>query len=153
MCTRITHSPEADVFVVWAKLDGVIRGFILEKGMEGLSAPKIEGKFGLRASVTGQIVMENVFVPEQNMLPNKKGLGAPFGCLNNARSAFRNTNFPPNSQPTQPHTVRVSCPSHPDSESHGARLALRSTVSTWLERIHSIATSSGNHWHATNLCR
>lgn len=82
---RITHSPEADVFVVWAKLDGVIRGFILEKGMEGLSAPVIEGKFGLRASVTGQIVMEKVFVPEENMLPNKKGLGAPFGCLNNAR--------------------------------------------------------------------
>ena len=60
--TRITHSPAADVFVVWGKLNGVIRGFILEKGMEGLSAPKIEGKFGLRASVTGQIVMEKVRV-------------------------------------------------------------------------------------------
>merc|ERR1712146_230361 len=81
----ITHSPIADVFVVWGKLDGVIRGFILEKGMEGLSAPMISGKFGLRASKTGQIVMENVFVPEANLLPNVKGLGGPFGCLNNAR--------------------------------------------------------------------
>lgn len=81
----ITHSPVADVFVVWAKLDGVIKGFILERGMEGLSTPKIEGKFGLRASVTGQIVMEDVFVPGENLLPNAKGLGGPFGCLNNAR--------------------------------------------------------------------
>lgn len=83
--TWITHSPVADVFVVWGKLNGVIRGFILEKGMEGLSAPKIEGKFGLRASATGQIVMEKVFVPADNLLPNAKGLGGPFGCLNNAR--------------------------------------------------------------------
>jgi len=75
----ITHSPVADVFVVWAKLDGVIKGFILERGMEGLSTPKIEGKFGLRASVTGQIVMEDVFVPAENLLPNAKGLGGPFG--------------------------------------------------------------------------
>ncbi len=82
----ITNSPAADVFVVWAKTDDdVIRGFILEKGMEGLSAPKIEGKFSLRASITGEIVMDNVFVPEENLLPNIKGLGGPFGCLNNAR--------------------------------------------------------------------
>lgn len=81
----ITNSPVADVFVVWAKLDGVIRGFILDKGMEGLSAPKIEGKFSLRASITGEIVMDNVFVPTENMLPNAKGLSGPFGCLNKAR--------------------------------------------------------------------
>ncbi len=82
----ITNSPVADVFVVWAKTDdGIIRGFILEKGMEGLSAPKIEGKFSLRASVTGEIVMDNVFVPEENLLPNIQGLGGPFGCLNSAR--------------------------------------------------------------------
>lgn len=81
----ITNSPVADVFVVWAKLDGVIKGFILEKGMTGLSAPKIEGKFSLRASITGEIVMENVFVPSENMLPNAKGLSGPFGCLNKAR--------------------------------------------------------------------
>ena len=81
----ITNSPVADVFVVWAKLDGVIRGFILEKGMKGLSAPKIKGKFSLRASVTGEIVMDNVFVPEENMFPKIKGLAGPFGCLNKAR--------------------------------------------------------------------
>lgn len=82
----ITNSPIADVFVVWAKDDaGVIRGFILEKGMAGLSVPKIEGKFSLRASVTGEIVMDNVFVPEENKLPNAKGLSGPFGCLNRAR--------------------------------------------------------------------
>ncbi|MCC9620651.1 acyl-CoA dehydrogenase [Thalassospira sp. MA62] len=82
----ITNSPIADVFVVWGKDDeGVIRGFVLEKGMKGLSAPKIEGKFSLRASITGEIVMDNVFVPEENMLPNAKGLGGPFGCLNKAR--------------------------------------------------------------------
>lgn len=81
----ITNSPVADVFVVWGKLDGVIRGFILEKGMEGLSAPKIEGKFSLRASITGEIVMDNVFVPAENILPNAKGLSGPFGCLNKAR--------------------------------------------------------------------
>ena len=81
----ITNSPVADIFVVWAKLDGVIRGFILEKGMGGLSAPKIEGKFSLRASITGEIVMDNVFVPLENMLPNAKGLSGPFGCLNKAR--------------------------------------------------------------------
>jgi glutaryl-CoA dehydrogenase len=82
----ITNSPIADVMVVWAKDDaGDIRGFILERGMEGLSTPKIEGKFSLRASVTGEIVMDQVFVPEANLLPNVKGLKGPFGCLNNAR--------------------------------------------------------------------
>ncbi|PCI60216.1 MAG: acyl-CoA dehydrogenase [Gammaproteobacteria bacterium] len=81
----ITNSPIADVFIVWGKLDGVIRGFILDKGMDGLSAPKIEGKFSLRASITGEIVMEDVFVPEENMLPNVTGLKGPFGCLNKAR--------------------------------------------------------------------
>ncbi len=81
----ITNSPIADVFVVWAKLDGEIRGFILEKGMAGLSAPKIEGKFSLRASITGEIVMDNVMVPEENLLPNVSGLKGPFGCLNKAR--------------------------------------------------------------------
>jgi glutaryl-CoA dehydrogenase len=81
----ITNSPIADVAVVWAKLDGIIRGFILERGMEGFSTPKIEGKMSLRASITGEIVMENVFVPEENLLPNAAGLGGPFGCLNKAR--------------------------------------------------------------------
>jgi len=83
--TWITNSPIADVFVVWAMLDGVIRGFILERGMPGLSAPKIAGKFSLRASITGSIIMEDVFVPEDNMLPNVRGLRGPFGCLNKAR--------------------------------------------------------------------
>ena len=88
----ITNSPIADVFVVWAKafgggdsLDGDIRGFVLEKGMKGLSAPKTEGKFSLRASITGEIVMDEVFVPHENLLPNVKGLKGPFGCLNKAR--------------------------------------------------------------------
>lgn len=81
----ITNSPIADVFVVWAKLEGEIRGFILEKGMKGLSAPKIEGKFSLRASATGEIVMDEVFVPEENIFPEVKGLKGPFGCLNKAR--------------------------------------------------------------------
>ncbi len=82
----ITNSPIADIFVVWAKDDeDVIRGFILEKGMSGLSAPKIEGKFSLRASVTGEIVMNDVLVPEVNMLPGAAGLAGPFGCLNRAR--------------------------------------------------------------------
>ncbi|GAA5524533.1 acyl-CoA dehydrogenase [Microbulbifer aestuariivivens] len=82
----ITNSPIADVFVVWAKDDeGIIRGFILDKGMEGLSAPKIEGKFSLRASITGEIVMDNVFVPEENKFPHIGGLRGPFGCLNRAR--------------------------------------------------------------------
>ncbi len=81
----ITNSPIADVFVVWAKLQDKIRGFILEKGMAGLSAPKIEGKFSLRASVTGEIVMDNVWVSEAHLLPNVSGLKGPFGCLNKAR--------------------------------------------------------------------
>jgi glutaryl-CoA dehydrogenase len=83
----ITNSPIADVFVVWAKSDpdDRIRGFVLEKGMKGLSTPKIEGKFSLRASITGEIVMDEVFVPEENLLPNVAGLKGPFGCLNRAR--------------------------------------------------------------------
>jgi glutaryl-CoA dehydrogenase len=82
----ITNSPIADVFVVWAKTDdGVIRGFVLERGMAGLSAPKIEGKLALRASVTGEIVMDEVFVPAEQLLPNVQGLKGPFGCLNSAR--------------------------------------------------------------------
>jgi glutaryl-CoA dehydrogenase len=82
----ITNAPISDVFVVWGKTeDGVIRGFILERGMKGLSAPKIEGKFSLRASATGEIVMDDVFVPEENLLPGVKGLRGPFSCLNNAR--------------------------------------------------------------------
>ncbi len=82
----ITNAPFADVFVVWAKTDdGIIRGFVLEKGMKGLSAPKIEGKLSLRASITGEIVMDEVFVPAENMLPNVTGLAGPFGCLNRAR--------------------------------------------------------------------
>ena len=90
----ITNSPIADVFIVWAKLEDpngqvggqeAIRGFILEKGMKGLSAPKIEGKMSLRASITGEIVMDGVFVPAENLLPNVSGLKGPFGCLNKAR--------------------------------------------------------------------
>ena len=82
----ISNSPIADVFVVWAKDDdGVIRGFILDKGMKGLTAPKIEGKLALRASVTGEIVMDEVFVPEENKLPGAQGLNGPFSCLNSAR--------------------------------------------------------------------
>ncbi|MBS0319204.1 MAG: acyl-CoA dehydrogenase [Proteobacteria bacterium] len=82
----ISNAPIADVFVVWAKADdGVIRGYILEKGMAGLSAPKIEGKFSLRTSVTGEIVMDDVFVPADNLLPNVQGLKGPMGCLNSAR--------------------------------------------------------------------
>ena len=86
--TWISNSPIADVFVVWAKSeahDGAIRGFVLEKGMKGLEAPKIEGKISLRASVTGMIMMDDVFVPEENLLPNVSGLKGPFGCLNRAR--------------------------------------------------------------------
>ncbi len=82
----ISNSPIADVFVVWAKDDqGVIRGFVLEKGMAGLSTPKIEGKLALRASITGEIVMEQVFVPEENRFPDVGGLKGPFTCLNSAR--------------------------------------------------------------------
>ncbi len=81
----ISNSPIADVLIVWGKLDGVIRGFILEKGSEGLSTPKIAGKLSLRASITGEVVMDNVFVPEDNLLPGAEGLKGPFGCLNKAR--------------------------------------------------------------------
>lgn len=84
--TWITNSPIADVFVVWAKDDeGQIRGFILEKGWKGLSAPAIHGKVGLRASITGEIVMDEVFVPEENAFPEVRGLKGPFTCLNSAR--------------------------------------------------------------------
>jgi len=86
--TWITNSPIADVFVVWGKSDahdGKIKGFILEKGMKGLEAPTIEGKFSLRASITGSIAMDEVFVPEENLLPEASGLAGPFGCLNRAR--------------------------------------------------------------------
>ena len=81
----ITNSPISDLAVVWAKLDNEIRGFIVERDFEGFSTPKIEGKLSLRASVTGQIVLEDVFVPEENLLPNVKGLAGPVGCLNRAR--------------------------------------------------------------------
>ena len=82
----ISNSPIADIFVVWAKTDDdVIRGFVLEKGFKGLTAPKIEGKLSLRASVTGEIVMQDVFVPEENLLPNVQGLKGPMGCLSSAR--------------------------------------------------------------------
>jgi glutaryl-CoA dehydrogenase len=84
----ITNSPIADVFIIWAKSeahDNKIKGFILERGMKGLESPKIEGKFSLRASITGMIQMDEVFVPEENILPNVSGLAGPFGCLNRAR--------------------------------------------------------------------
>src|SRR6195256_1656630 len=81
----ISNAPFADIAVVWAKLDGVIRGFIVERDTNGFSTPRIEGKLSLRASVTGEVVLENAFVPEENLLPNAKGLAGPFGCLNNAR--------------------------------------------------------------------
>ena len=84
----ITNSPIADVFVVWAKSDahdGRIKGFVLEKGMKGLTAPKIREKLSLRASITGEIVMDGVEVPEENLLPDASGLAGPFGCLNRAR--------------------------------------------------------------------
>ncbi len=86
----ISNSPFADVFVVWAKSEAhgdEIRGFILEKGMKGLSAPKIGGKLSLRASTTGEIVMDEVFVPESQLLPNVSGLKGPFGCLNRLATA------------------------------------------------------------------
>ena len=82
----ISNSPIADVFVVWAKDDaGAIRGFVLDKGAKGLSAPAIHGKVGLRASITGEIVMDNVFCPEENAFPDVRGLKGPFTCLNSAR--------------------------------------------------------------------
>jgi glutaryl-CoA dehydrogenase len=83
--TWITNAPVADIAVVWAKLEGVIRGFVVERGTKGFSTPKIEGKLSLRASVTGEVVLDNAVVPETNLLPNAKGLAGPFGCLNRAR--------------------------------------------------------------------
>src|SRR6187431_87970 len=83
--TWISNAPVADVAVVWAKLDGKIRGFIVDKGTKGFSTPKIEGKLSLRASITGMLVLEDCVVPEENLLPNVSGLAGPFGCLNNAR--------------------------------------------------------------------
>jgi glutaryl-CoA dehydrogenase len=86
--TWITNSPIADIAVVWAKLDGKIRGFIVERGTKGLSTPKIEGKLSLRCSITGEIVLEQAFVPEENLLPNVQGLAGPFGCLHLARAGI-----------------------------------------------------------------
>jgi glutaryl-CoA dehydrogenase len=83
--TWISNAPVTDIAVVWAKLDGTIRGFIVERGAKGFSTPKIEGKLSLRASVTGEIVLADCVVPEENLLPNVQGLAGPFGCLNNAR--------------------------------------------------------------------
>ena len=81
----ISNAPFADIAIVWAKLDDVIRGFIVERGTKGFSTPKIEGKLSLRASTTGEVVLDGAVVPEENLLPNAKGLAGPFGCLNNAR--------------------------------------------------------------------
>src|ERR1700686_2680924 len=86
--TWITNAPVADLAVVWAKLDGKIRGFIVERGTKGLSTPKIEGKVSLRASITGEIVLDGAVVPEDNLLPNVSGLAGPFGCLNVARAGI-----------------------------------------------------------------
>ncbi len=86
--TWITNAPVADIAVVWAKLDGKIRGFIVERGTKGFSTPKIEGKLSLRASITGEIVLDGAFVPEGNILPNASGLAGPFGCLNVARTGI-----------------------------------------------------------------
>jgi glutaryl-CoA dehydrogenase len=86
--TWITNAPVADIAVVWAKLDGKIRGFIVERGTKGFSTPKIEGKLSLRASITGEIVLEGAVVPEENILPNVSGLAGPFGCLNMARTGI-----------------------------------------------------------------
>jgi glutaryl-CoA dehydrogenase len=83
--TWISNAPVADVAIVWAKLDNVIRGFLVERGAKGFSTPKIEGKLSLRASITGEIVLEDCVIPEENLMPNVKGLAGPFGCLNNAR--------------------------------------------------------------------
>ena len=86
--TWITNAPVADIGVIWAKLDGKIRGFIIERGTKGFSTPKIEGKLSLRASITGEVVLEGAVVPEENMLPNVSGLAGPFGCLNVARAGI-----------------------------------------------------------------
>ena len=86
--TWITNAPVADIAVIWAKLEGKIRGFIVERGTKGFSTPKIEGKLSLRASITGEVVLDGAFVPEENMLPNVSGLAGPFGCLNVARTGI-----------------------------------------------------------------
>jgi len=86
--TWITNAPVADVAVVWAKLDGKIRGFLVERGTKGLATPKIEGKLSLRASITGELVFDGAVVPEENLLPNVSGLAGPFGCLNVARAGI-----------------------------------------------------------------
>jgi len=86
--TWITNAPVADIAVIWAKLDGKIRGFIVERGTKGLSTPKIHGKLSLRASITGEVVLDGAFVPEENLLPNVSGLAGPFGCLNVARTGI-----------------------------------------------------------------
>jgi glutaryl-CoA dehydrogenase len=86
--TWITNAPVADIAVVWAKLDGRIRGFIVERGTKGLTTPKIEGKLSLRASITGELVLDGAMVPEENLLPNVSGLAGPFGCLNVARAGI-----------------------------------------------------------------
>ncbi len=86
--TWITNAPVADVAVVWAKLDGKIRGFLVERGTKGLSTPKIEGKLSLRASITGELVLDGAVVPDENILPNVSGLAGPFGCLNVARTGI-----------------------------------------------------------------
>jgi glutaryl-CoA dehydrogenase len=86
--TWITNAPVADIAVVWAKLDAKIRGFIVERGTKGLATPKIEGKLSLRASITGELVLDGAFVPEENLLPNVSGLAGPFGCLNVARTGI-----------------------------------------------------------------
>jgi glutaryl-CoA dehydrogenase len=86
--TWITNAPVADVAVVWAKLDGRIRGFLVERGTKGFSTPKIHGKLSLRASITGEVVLEGAVVPEDNLLPNVSGLAGPFGCLNVARAGI-----------------------------------------------------------------
>jgi glutaryl-CoA dehydrogenase len=83
--TWISNAPIADIAVIWAKLDGVIRGFIVERGAKGFSTTPIEGKLSLRTSLTGQVVLDEVIVPEENLLPNAEGLAGPFGCLNSAR--------------------------------------------------------------------
>src|SRR6202041_420740 len=86
--TWITNAPVADIAVVWAKLDGRIRGFLVERGTKGFSTPKIEGKLSLRASITGEIVLDGAVVAEENLLPNVAGLAGPFGCLNVARAGI-----------------------------------------------------------------
>jgi glutaryl-CoA dehydrogenase len=86
--TWITNAPVADIAVVWAKLDGKIRGFLVERGTKGFATPKIDGKLSLRASITGEIVLEGAVVPDDNILPNVAGLAGPFGCLNVARTGI-----------------------------------------------------------------